>query len=107
LAYGPPGGGKDATASYIAELLGMEVMYRRASDLFSSGFGDTEQNIRTMFEKAKDLGSFLHVAEADSLFQDRRKVEYSWQVPIINEMLANVESHPNPCFFFDQSRRES
>jgi len=93
---GPPGTGKSAYVRYLADRLGMEVLFRRASDLMDMYVGQTEKRIAMAFEMARDAGAFLVFDEADSLLGDRRNARYSWEVSQVNEMLTWMESHPLP-----------
>ncbi len=93
---GPPGTGKSAYVRYLADRLGMEVLFRRASDLLSPYVGMTEQRIALAFDMARDTGAFLVFDEADSLLRDRQNAHYSWEVSQVNEMLTWMESHPLP-----------
>ena len=43
--YGPPGTGKSAYARYLADQVGMDVVFKRASDLVDKYVGETEKNI--------------------------------------------------------------
>ncbi len=93
---GPPGTGKSAYVRYLADRLGMEVLFRRASDLISPFVGETEQRIAKAFGIARDTGAFLVFDEADSLLRDRQNARHSWEVSQVNEMLTWMESHPLP-----------
>ncbi len=94
--YGPPGTGKSAYVRYLAERLGMPVLFKRASDLMSKWVGENEQNIAKAFEEAKETESFLIFDEADSLLGDRRYAHHPWEVSQVNEMLTWMECHPLP-----------
>ena len=93
---GPPGTGKSAFVRYLAEIIGLEVIQRRASDLMSMWVGGTEQRIAAAFAEARDVGAFLVFDEADSLLADRRFARRTWEVSQVNEMLTWMESHPLP-----------
>jgi SpoVK/Ycf46/Vps4 family AAA+-type ATPase len=94
--YGPPGTGKSAYVRYLADRLGMPVLFKRASDLISMYVGESERNIALAFEEAIEKESFLVFDEADSLLGDRRYAQRSWEVSQVNEMLTWMESHPLP-----------
>lgn len=94
--YGPPGTGKSAYVRYLAERLGMTVLFKRASDLLSPWVGENEQNIAKAFEEAKEKEAFLVFDEADSLLSDRRYAQRSWEISQVNEMLTWMECHPLP-----------
>jgi len=94
--YGPPGTGKTEYVRQLADQLGMEVLIKRASDLFGSYVGETERQIAAAFQEAQEKESFLVFDEADSLLGDRRYAQRSWEVSQVNEMLTWMESHPLP-----------
>lgn len=94
--YGPPGTGKSAFIRYLAELLDMPVLFKRASDIFDKYVGNTEKQIASAFEEAIDTNSFLVFDEADSLLADRRNAHTSWEISQVNEMLTWMECHPLP-----------
>lgn len=95
-SYGAPGTGKSAFAEYLAEVLNMPIIKKKASDLLSMWVGGTEQNIAKAFREAKDSKAILVFDEADSLLQDRRNAHNSWEVTQVNEMLVQMENHPYP-----------
>ncbi len=90
--YGPPGTGKSAFASYLAQRLDKELLPRRASDLLSMWVGETEKQIRTMFEEASDLDAILLLDEADSFLADRQNAQRQWEVTQVNELLTQMEA---------------
>lgn len=94
--YGSPGTGKSAFSKYLAKELGIEVIYKRASDLMSKWVGETEQNIASAFKEARDKKAMLIFDEADSFLQDRANAGHSWEVSQVNEMLTWMESHEYP-----------
>jgi transitional endoplasmic reticulum ATPase len=96
LLSGPPGSGKSAYARYLAEVMGIPVIQKRASDLLSPFLGESEGNISQAFAEARETGSMLIFDEADSLLADRRGAQRSWEVSQVNEMLTWMESHPLP-----------
>ena len=51
--------------------MGLEVLHKRASDLFSMWVGGSEQTIARAFAEARDRGAFLIVDEADYLLTER------------------------------------
>lgn len=94
--FGVPGTGKSYFARYLAEQLNMEVEHKKASDIISKWVGETEQNIASAFEEAKDDRRLLIFDEADSFLRSRELAERSWEVSQVNEMLTQMESHPYP-----------
>lgn len=94
--YGEPGTGKSEYAKYLADKLGLEVVYKKASDLLSMWVGGTEENIARAFSEAKDKKAMLIFDEADSFLQNRSNAQRSWEVTQVNEMLTWMESHQYP-----------
>ncbi len=94
--YGEPGTGKSHYAKYLANELGLKVVFKRASDLKSKWVGETEQNIAKAFQEAKDEGAMLIFDEADSFLQNRQNANASWEVSQVNEMLTWMEAHEYP-----------
>ena len=94
--YGPPGTGKSKYGRYLAAQMGKPVLFKRASDLVSKWLGETEQNIAEAFEEAKDEGKVLIIDEGDSFLRNRERSEHSWEVSQVNEMLSQMEEHPEP-----------
>lgn len=54
--------------------------------------GETEQNIASMFRKARKEGAVLLLDEADSFLSERQLARTSWEVSAVNEMLTQMES---------------
>ncbi len=93
---GPPGAGKTAYVRRLAGELGLEVLQKRASDLFSMWVGETERNVADAFAEARAANAFLVFDEADSLLSDRREAHRSWEITQVNEMLTWMEHHDLP-----------
>lgn len=93
---GPPGAGKSAWVHYLAERLDLEVMHKRTSDLLGKYVGESEKRIAAAFRQAADDKAFLVFDEADSLLRDRQGAVRSWELSLVNEMLAWMEIHPYP-----------
>ncbi|MGH1353180.1 MAG: AAA family ATPase [Methyloligellaceae bacterium] len=96
---GPSGTGKSAYARYIAERLGIDTLHKRASDLLGPYVGQSEQQIASSFEEARDTNALLIFDEADSFLYDRTQAHRSWEVTQVNEMLTWMEEHPLPVCF--------
>ncbi len=94
LLWGPPGTGKTEFVRYLAHELGKPLLLRRASDLLSCWVGETEKNIRRMFEEAEADGAVLLLDEADSFLQARSRALHSWEVTQVNELLTRMEGFP-------------
>ncbi|HEX8381218.1 MAG TPA: AAA family ATPase [Allosphingosinicella sp.] len=96
LLTGPPGTGKTALATHLADRLDRPLKVKRASDLLSKWVGGTEANIAEAFAEARDEGAVLLFDEADSLLLDRSGAQRSWEITQVNEMLTWMDQHPLP-----------
>jgi transitional endoplasmic reticulum ATPase len=54
--YGAPGTGKTALVRHIADVTGLQLHIKRASDLLDKYVGESEKNIAKMFEEAENQG---------------------------------------------------
>lgn len=94
--YGEPGTGKSEYGKYLSKLLGLEVIYKRASDLKSMWVGESEKNIARAFAEAKDKKAVLIFDEVDSFLKARSGDMRSWEISEVNEFLTQMESHDYP-----------
>ena len=86
LFSGPPGTGKTMAAQIIANELHMELYKIDLSQLIDKYVGETEKNIRRVFDEAKKSNCVLFFDEADAIFNKRLEAGNS------NERFANIES---------------
>ncbi len=77
LFYGPPGTGKTMASQVIASQLGMELYKAELSAIVSKFVGETEKNLKRIFEDAKKSQAILFFDEADALFGKRTEVKDS------------------------------
>ena len=81
LFVGPPGTGTATGKTLAAQVLAGDLnlaLYRiDLSALVSEYIGETEKNLRAVFEAAEQGGAILLFDEADALFGKRSKVEDS------------------------------
>lgn len=77
LFYGPPGTGKTMAAQVIASRLGMELYRAELSAVVSKYIGETEKNLKQIFDDAKKSQAILFFDEADALFGKRTEVKDS------------------------------
>lgn len=85
LFYGPPGTGKTLTASLIGKTFGVDVYRIDLSMVVSKWVGETEKNLKGIFDQATDKNWILFFDEADSLFGKRSSTNSS------NDRYANQE----------------
>ncbi|MGZ5911088.1 MAG: ATP-binding protein [Reyranella sp.] len=85
LFAGPPGTGKTMAAQVLAGDLNLALYRIDLSALVSQYIGETEKNLRGVFEAAEQGGAILLFDEADALFGKHSEVEDS------HDRYANVE----------------
>ena len=77
LFYGPPGTGKTLTAGLLGKVCNMPVYRVDLALTVSKWLGETEKNLKNLFEQAQNKNWILFFDEADSLFNKRTKVSNS------------------------------
>jgi phage tail sheath protein FI len=85
LFAGPGKTGKTLAATILAEEMGREVHRIDLSAVISKYVGETEKNLRRIFDAAEEGGDILLFDEADALFGKRTEVKDS------HDRYANVE----------------
>ncbi len=85
LFAGESGTGKTMAAEVIASALGLSLYRIDLSAVVSKYIGDTERNLRKLFDAAEEGGSILFFDEADALFGRRSEVKDS------HDRYANIE----------------
>lgn len=90
LLYGPPGCGKTMLAKAIANMLFCNFISVRGPELINKYVGDTEKEIREIFNKAKNQEPcVLFFDEIDSLCNKR--TDNDFQTRIVNQMLTLLD----------------
>lgn len=77
LFSGPPGTGKTMAAEIVAKELDMEIYKIDLSQIISKYIGETEKNLREIFDEAASSYAILFFDEADALFGKRSEVKDS------------------------------
>jgi hypothetical protein len=85
LFAGPSGTGKTMAAEVIANELDLNLYRIDLSAVVSKYIGETEKNLRRLFDAAEDGGAILFFDEADALFGKRSEVKDS------HDRYANIE----------------
>ena len=85
LFAGESGTGKTMAAEVIAKELGLSLYRIDLSAVVSKYIGETEKNLRKLFDGAEDGGAILFFDEADALFGRRSEVKDS------HDRYANIE----------------
>ena len=86
LFSGPPGTGKTMSAEIIAAELDLDLYRIDLSNVVSKWIGETEKNLKQVFDLAETNGGVLLFDEADALFGKRTS-----NVQSSNDRYANME----------------
>ena len=96
LFAGATGTGKSMAAEVIANELRLDIFRIDLSAVMSKYIGETEANLRRLFDAAEDGGAILFFDEADALFGKRTEVKDShdrYANIEINYLLQRMESY--------------
>ncbi len=85
LFHGESGTGKTMAAEILANELRLDLYHIDLSRIVSKYIGETETNLRRVFDAAEENGAILLFDEADSLFGTRSEVKDS------HDRYANIE----------------
>jgi hypothetical protein len=85
LFSGPSGTGKTMAAEVLAHALELDLYRIDLAGVVSKYIGETEKNLRRVFDAAEDSGAILFFDEADALFGKRSEVKDS------HDRYANIE----------------
>lgn len=85
LLSGPPGTGKTMSAEVIAKDLNLEIYRVDLSQIVNKYIGETEKNLKELFEQAQMSNAILFFDESDALFNKRSEVKDS------KDKYANLE----------------
>lgn len=100
LLYGPPGTGKTFLARAIAGELNLPFYMITAADIFGKYVGESEQNIRELFRKARQNPlSVVFVDELENIFSKRSDDIHETTQKVISYILQEldgVDQHKNP-----------
>jgi SpoVK/Ycf46/Vps4 family AAA+-type ATPase len=86
LFSGPPGTGKTMAAEVLANEAKLDLYKIDLSIVVSKYIGDTEKNLKTIFEEAETSNCILFFDEADALFGKRSEVKDA------HDRYANIET---------------
>lgn len=95
LLYGPPGCGKTFVARAVAGELQANFMAVTMTDILDSHIGETEKNIKAIFEKARSNSpTVLFLDEVDALGLRRGSLtgSASWLRQMVNQLLMEMDS---------------
>ncbi len=91
MLYGPPGCGKTLLGLAAASEAGVGFIHIKISDIMSKWFGQSEKNIRTVFQKARENAPcIVFIDEIDALGLKRGESEWSGR-RILNQLLMEMD----------------
>jgi transitional endoplasmic reticulum ATPase len=94
LLYGPPGTGKTLLAKAVAKEAQANFISMKSSDLLSKWYGESEQQIAKMFQRARAVAPcVIFIDEIDSLVPARGSGQGEPQVTgrVVNTILAEMD----------------
>ncbi|NVE95059.1 CDC48 family AAA ATPase [Altererythrobacter lutimaris] len=94
LLYGPPGTGKTLLAKAVAKEAEANFISMKSSDLLSKWYGESEQQISRMFQRARAVAPcVVFIDEIDSLVPARGSGQGEPQVTgrVVNTVLAEMD----------------
>jgi AAA+ superfamily predicted ATPase len=95
VLYGPPGCGKTFMARAIAGELGARFLTASLADILGTHFGETEKNLRALFEHARSLTpAVLFLDEIDAIGAKRSSIGTGWSGmrAMVDQLLMELDS---------------
>ncbi len=109
LFAGDSGTGKTMAAEVLANELRLNLYRIDLSGVVSKYIGETEKNLRRLFDAAEDGGSILFFDEADALFGKRSQVKDShdrYANIEVNYLLQRVEAYHGLAILTSNRKRD-
>ncbi len=111
LLYGPPGCGKTLIAKAIANEIKAHFISIKGPELLSKWHGQSEENLRNIFEEARELQpTIIYFDEIDSIAQSRSSNEtLRLDSRFVNQLLTlmdGIEEYSNVCVIASTNRKE-
>lgn len=93
LLWGDPGNGKTLIAKAIAHEVNAHFIPVAGPDILNKNFGQSEQNLREIFEEAREYQpAVIFIDEIDSIAQTRLSGESSkWYSTVVNQLLSLMD----------------
>jgi len=107
LFSGPSGAGKSMAGEVLGAALELDVYRVDLSSLVSKWVGETEKNLRRVFDAAEDGGVILQFDEADALFGRRSEVKDSHDRHAnieVSYLLQRLEAYRGLCILTSNMR---
>ncbi|GAA4735649.1 hypothetical protein Prum_098950 [Phytohabitans rumicis] len=94
LFYGPPGTGKTLLARAVAHECGARFISVRGPELLTKWFGESEQAVRDLFERARSVAPcviFFDEIEAIARSRSRNSHDSGAADRVVNQLLAEID----------------
>lgn len=92
LLYGPPGTGKTLIAKALANECQAHFIFINGPELISKWHGETESNLRKIFEEAKAKApSVILFDEVDALTPNRDQVTLNYEAVAVSQLLSLMD----------------
>lgn len=91
LLYGAPGCGKTMIAKSIAGELDKNIIIASATDILSKWVGDSEKNIKNLFDKARQDNAVIFIDEIDSLIPSHNDDTKGYERKVISQFLTEMD----------------
>ncbi len=92
LLHGPPGTGKTLIAKAVANESGANFISLAGPEIFSKWYGQTEQNLRKVFEDAeKNAPSIIFIDEIDAIAPKREQVTGEVERRTVSQLLTLMD----------------
>ncbi len=93
LLWGDPGNGKTLIAKAIAHEVNAHFIPVAGPDILNKNFGQSEQNLRDIFEEAREFQpSVIFIDEIDSIAQTRLSGESAkWYATVVNQLMSLMD----------------
>ncbi|MCX8179549.1 MAG: CDC48 family AAA ATPase [Candidatus Aenigmarchaeota archaeon] len=92
LLHGPPGTGKTLLARAVANESGANFYSISGPEIFSKWYGQTEQNLRKVFEEAeKNAPSIIFIDEIDAIAPKREEVTGEVEKRTVSQLLTLMD----------------
>jgi len=109
LFAGPPGTGKTMAAEVLAAKLGLPMFRVDLSQVVNKYIGETEKNLRRLFDSMEESDALLFFDEADALFGQRTQVRSAhdrWANLEVSYLLQRMESFRGVAILATNRRKD-
>ena len=92
LLYGPPGTGKTTLARIIANESKMNLILVNASEFMSKWVGESEKNLKNIFQQARHKApAIICFEEVEAFLRKRNETDRNYETSIINVFLSQMD----------------